>query len=225
MSFSGGGISGSADSSSICLRIMKCVKTVSYSIMINGSPSPNFQAKRGLRQGDPLSPYLFVLVMNYLTRLLKQLRIDPQFKFHPRCHKQHIIQLNFADDLLVFSKGDLASATKLYECFQEFSSVSGLKANQAKSCIYFGGVLETTQQEILHQTGFTRGVLPFRYLGVTLSTKKLSVGQCQPLIDKMMGRITNWTVKFLSYAGRLQLVKSVLRTMQTFWTQIFMLHT
>uniref|UniRef100_A0A0V0IYZ4 Putative ovule protein n=1 Tax=Solanum chacoense TaxID=4108 RepID=A0A0V0IYZ4_SOLCH len=202
--------------------IMRCVKTVSYSIMINGSPSKPFQAKRGVRQGDPLSPYLFVLAMEYFTRLLKSLR-DSKFKFHPRCHKQQIIQLSFADDLLLFCRGDVQSTVLLYECFQQFSQVSGLIANQAKSCVYFGGVSKQEQQLILQHTGFTKGNLPFRYLGVPLSSKKLSISQCQPLLDRMLGIINTWTVKFLSYAGRLQLVQSVLTSIQAFWAQIFLL--
>lgn len=196
--------------------IMSCVRTVSYSININGVPSTPFAAKKGVRQGDPLSPYLFVLSMEYLIRLLKILGQNPDFNFHPRCQKLNIIQLSFADDLLLFCRGDVVSATLLNNCFQEFSAASGLIANQSKSSIYFGGVNESTQQLILQQLGFTTGQLPFRYLGVPLSTKKLPVAQCQPLIDKMVGRITNWTTKFLSYAGRLQLIHSVLVGIQNF---------
>ncbi|KAH0725555.1 hypothetical protein KY284_001420 [Solanum tuberosum] len=98
--------------------------------------------------------------------------------------------------------GDESSATLMYECFQQFSKVSGLIANQAKSSVYFGGVSVEMQKVILQNTGFVKGLLPFRDLGVPLSSKKLSVGQCQPLIVKILGRITTWTVKFLSYAGR-----------------------
>ncbi|XP_019265216.1 PREDICTED: uncharacterized protein LOC109242809 [Nicotiana attenuata] len=70
-------------------------------------------------------------------------------------------------------------------------------------------------------TGFTTGELPFRYLGVPLRSKRLSVSQCQPLLDKMLGKNKQWTVKFLSYVGRLQLIKSVLIAIQSFWSQIF----
>jgi len=123
----------------------------------------------------------------------------------------------------MFSRGDTTSSTLLYECFQHFSKVYGLRANQPKNCVYFGGVSEDMQQLILQQIGFVKGLLPFRYLGVPLSTRKLSVGQCQQLIDRILGKITTWIVKFLSYAGRLQLVNSVLTAMQAFWTQIFLL--
>lgn len=143
--------------------------------------------------------------------------------FHPRCQKQQIIQLSFADDLLLFNRGDTTSAPLLYGCFQEFSQVSGLVANQAKSDIYFGGVPEVIQQQILQHIGFTRGTLPFKYLEVPLSTKRLAIHQCKPLLDKIVEKINSWTVKYLSYAERLQLVQRVLNSIQAFWAQIFLL--
>ncbi|XP_060182748.1 uncharacterized protein LOC132612650 [Lycium barbarum] len=198
---------------------MVCVRIVSYSILINRSPTAPFAAKKGVRQGD-MSPYLFVLSMEYLTRLLKNLRTTPDFQYHLRCKKLNIIQLSFADDLLLFCKGDKASTSRLYECFQVFSHASGLIENQSKSSIYFGGVPEPIKQSIIQTLGFLIGKLPFKYLGVPLSSKKLTVAQCQPLLEKMLGRITSWTTKFLSYAGRLQLLRSVLIAVKYFWSQM-----
>lgn len=71
------------------------------------NPSAPFKVKRRIRQGDPLSPYLFILSIKYLTRSLKTLRVTEEFIFHPRCQKLHIVQLNFVDDLLLFCRGDL----------------------------------------------------------------------------------------------------------------------
>lgn len=155
---------------------MACVSTVSYSIFINGKHSIPFAAKRGMRQGDPLSPYLFVLVMEYLSRSLKSLKDKPDFNFHPRCAKLNIIQLGFADDLLLFCRGDVLSAQMVFECFQKFSLASGLMANQGKSSIYFGGVPANVPQKITQLLGFPTGTLPFRYLGVPLSSKRLYIG-------------------------------------------------
>lgn len=63
--------------------IMICVKTISYSIIVIGKATAPFAAKRGVRQGDPLSPYLFMIAMEYLTRLLKTLKDKPDFNYHP----------------------------------------------------------------------------------------------------------------------------------------------
>nr|XP_016444107.1 PREDICTED: uncharacterized protein LOC107769412 [Nicotiana tabacum] len=116
--------------------IMSCISTVTYSIIINGSPTPPFTAKRGIRQGDLMSPFLFVLAMEYLTRLLRTLKSKPNFNYHPMCEKLRI-------------------------------------ANQSKSCAYFGGVPEGVQQDILQTLGFSRGNLPFRYLGIFPLPKKI----------------------------------------------------
>lgn len=104
-----------------------------------------------------------------------------------------------------------------------FSKASGLVANVGKSSVYFGGVKQQHQEEILQELQFVKGDLPYRYLGVPFTTKRLSIVQSKPLLDKMLGRITSWTTKFLSYAGRAQLIKSVLYAIQMFWTQVFAL--
>lgn len=111
----------------------------------------------------------------------------------------------------------------MYDYFRKFSQASGLTINKKKSSVFFGGVTDEVQQEILRVLEFLKGELPVKYLGVLLSTKRLSISQCQPLWEKMVGKITSWTSKLLSYAGRRQLIKSNLFFMQTFWCQVFVL--
>lgn len=130
-------------------------------------------------QGNPLSPYLFVLAMEYLTRLLRTLKGNLDFNYHPRCESLGIIQLGFANDLLMFCRGDVVSTKLLFEYFQHFFKDSGLIANINKSSIYFGGVFDHVQHEIVQQLGFSVGTLPFKYLVVPLSFKRLVVAQCQ----------------------------------------------
>lgn len=117
----------------------------------------------------------------------------------------------------------MTSIQQLMKIVDTFAATSGLKANQFKSCIYFGGVSEEVKDEILRVSGMSEGVLPFRYLGVPLSTQKLSVMQWQPLIQKILSKINCWATKFLSYAGRLQLIKSVLFGIQVYWSQVFVI--
>ena len=87
-----------------------------------------------------MSPFLFAISMEYLSRLLKGLREDKQFKYHPRCSKLDITHLCFEDDLLLFARGDLDSVKAMQLCFSQFSQASGLQANLSKSSIYCGGV-------------------------------------------------------------------------------------
>lgn len=106
---------------------MSCLKTVSYTFNVNGDLTVPLEAKKGLRQGDPLSPYLFVICMEYLNRCLNQLKDTKDFRFHPRCRKLNITHVSFADDLLLFSRGDVQSVRCLFAAFNKFSSASGLK--------------------------------------------------------------------------------------------------
>ncbi|XP_058776813.1 uncharacterized protein LOC131651162 [Vicia villosa] len=134
--------------------IMECVSTVSYRYSINGHVTDLLKAKRGLRQGDPLSPLLFVLVMEYLHRFFATLQHEPNFKFHPRCKKLCLTNICFADDLILFTRGDSLSVSTMMRTFKEFSLATGLKAHPAKCKLYFGGVHHVVQQEIKEGTGF-----------------------------------------------------------------------
>nr|GFA97370.1 putative reverse transcriptase domain, reverse transcriptase zinc-binding domain protein [Tanacetum cinerariifolium] len=107
--------------------IMECVTTTSFSISINGSLHGYFKGKRGLRQGDPLSPYLFTMVMEILTLMLKRsVRDSDLFTYHRYCSKMELINLCFADDLFLFAHGDPDSASVIMEALDEFKLASGL---------------------------------------------------------------------------------------------------
>lgn len=80
--------------------VMACITSVSYSILINGFPSPSFKAKKGLRKGDPMSPYLFALGMEYWSRNLQSLINHRGFGFHPKCKRVGLVSSLFADDFL-----------------------------------------------------------------------------------------------------------------------------
>ncbi|XP_021737525.1 uncharacterized protein LOC110704045 [Chenopodium quinoa] len=202
---------------------MTCVCSISYSVMVNGFPVKPFPAKKGLRQGDTMSPFLFSLCMEYLSRCLKEMTGNPNFNFHPRCEKLGITHMIFAYDLLLFSRADSISIQLLLQAFQKFSCASGLMANLSKSEVYFGGISDFDKDQLQTALGMSRGSLPFRYLGVPLSFKKLIVAQCRPLVERVTTRIGCWTSRNLSYDGRLQLIKSVLVGIQAYWAQIFIL--
>ncbi|XP_074288081.1 uncharacterized protein LOC141613239 [Silene latifolia] len=128
------------------------------------------------------------------------------------------------DDLLLFCKGDVRSVTILMEDFKVFTATTGLNISSEKYNIYLNGVDSDEAKAILDATGFKRGVLPFKYLGVGISHKKLSKIDCNILMDKMLARIRGWNKRKLSYYARLVLVKAVLATIHTYWAQIFVLH-
>lgn len=177
---------------------------------IKGAHSKLLLAKRGLGQGDPISQLLFVLAMEYFNRVLQSLDANPNFNYHPKCEHLKIINLCFADDILMFVRGDSESMRHIIDKVKDFSEAAGLIVSIPKSKMYFGGVDEESRKIIQITTGFAMGNLPFKYLRVPLASKKLTINDCQPLIEKMMVRLRHWSTRLLSYVGKFPLVKSVI---------------
>ncbi|XP_074283459.1 uncharacterized protein LOC141608007 [Silene latifolia] len=100
-----------------------------------------------------------------------------------------LTNLMFADDVLMFSKGDAKSMMLLLRSFSTFSKATGLKISAAKSNAYFCGVSDQLKQEILSVSGFTEGELPFRYLGLPIQTTRLQKKDCDCLVDKIFSKI------------------------------------
>ncbi|XP_074293131.1 uncharacterized protein LOC141620062 [Silene latifolia] len=203
--------------------IMVCVSTLGYSLSVNGGFFGFFHGKRGLRQGDPLSPLLFTLCMEYLSRILKIAALQDSFRFHPMCSHLKLNHLLFADNLLMFRKGTESFILWILKSFATFSAASCLNMNKSKSEIYFNGTAASTVTNILQVSGFTRGTLPFKYLGIPISSKNLTKNEGMKLLDKLVARIRGWGARHLSYAGRLTLVSLVLSTLHTYWANIFLI--
>lgn len=134
--------------------ISTCVQTVNSSLIINGEATERFRGQQGLRQGDLISPLLFILVMEYLSRMFSEIAKDPSFRYHPMCKQLGVTNLAFADDLLVFCKAEAHSVGKMVQVLQEFADLSGLKANLCKSNLFLSGVCSQTRQTLLRLTGF-----------------------------------------------------------------------
>lgn len=203
--------------------VRACVTSPSFSICINGSLKGYFKGARGLRQGDPLSPYLFVIGMEILAKILAEKSTHPDFKFHWKCDKTKIVNLCFADDLMIFCKGDLFTIRAIKEGLDEFQCLSGLSPSPSKSQIFFSGCERTLREEIIQIVNFKEGFLPVRYLGVPLISTKLKSSDCAQLVERITKRIKSWTNKCLTYAGRAQLIQSVLFSLQVYWSSLFIL--
>ncbi|XP_058727134.1 uncharacterized protein LOC131598565 [Vicia villosa] len=200
---------------------MTAVSTVSYKFNVNGYHTDIMEARRGLRQGDSISSMLFVIVMECLNRYLCKMQRNSEFKYHPRCDKLKITNLCFADDLLMFSRGDKKSVEMMMTAYGKFSKAIGLVVNPQKCRIYCAGVDEKTKRDMLTTSGFQEGQLPFKHLGVPVTGKKLYTHQYSPLIDKIVCRIKHLTARLLTYARRLQLINSVTFALTNYWLNCF----
>lgn len=201
--------------------VMECITTTAFSISINGSVNGFFKGKRGLRQGDPLSPYLFILCLEYLSRLIRLRTMDTEFNFHPKCGALKITHLAFADDLMLLCRGDSTSVGILINCLKDFGACSGLHLNVSKSNIFLAGLGADSASTILDSTGLSLGLMPFRYLGFPLAAASLKVLQFAPLFSSISSCLAAWKDHTLSYAGRAELLRSVLQGIQCFWLSIY----
>ena len=147
--------------------IKACVTTPRYSINFNGESIGYFEGAKGLRQGDPMSPYLFVLIMDSLSQLFHyHIHRCPRFRYHWKCDKLNISHLCFADDLTLLFYGDVQSASIMKHTLSHFHDFTGLQANPTKSCMFFAGVEDDISDSICQIFQFTKGTLPMKYLGV-----------------------------------------------------------
>ncbi|XP_062086176.1 uncharacterized protein LOC133792286 [Humulus lupulus] len=164
--------------------VMVCLKGSSYILIMNGRLQGDFQGVKGLHQGDPISPLLFVLVMEYLSRLLQFGAMQPTFWFHPMCKSLKIINLCFADDLVIFCKANYNSVQIIKQLFDEFCTSSGMKANLNKSQVFFGGISaqdKSQLQEVLH---LEEGSFPLKYLGIPMRPTKWKEAGCGEILKK-----------------------------------------
>ncbi|GJR15370.1 RNA-directed DNA polymerase, eukaryota, reverse transcriptase zinc-binding domain protein [Tanacetum coccineum] len=178
--------------------IMTCVASTKFTICVNGERYGYFKGGRGLRHGDPISSYIFTLVMEMLNLLIKdEIRKDKSFKYHFGCRQLKITHLCFADDLIMLSHGDMRSMATLKRALDKFSYISGLYPNLSKCTMFCGSLDDDTKEEISSIFPFKEGKLLVRYLGVPLVTKKIGIAECNQLVEKVRQKLMYWGSVFL----------------------------
>ncbi|CAA7053053.1 unnamed protein product [Microthlaspi erraticum] len=158
--------------------------------------------------------------MNVLSKLLDKAASARQIGYHPQCQNLGLTHLSFADDIMVLTDGKVRSVEGIVKVLDEFARFSGLRISMEKSTLYLAGAVK---QEMATRFAFDSGQLPVRYLGLPLLTKRMSTSDYQPLLEKIMGKITSWKARFLSFAGRLELITSLLHSLSNVWLSAFKL--
>lgn len=161
--------------------------------------------------------------MNILSKLLDKATGQRKIGYHPKCKNQKLTHLCFADDIMVFSDGKFRSIEGILSIFYSFGRMSGMKISVEKSMLFVGGISDVVRCEIQDRFPSMIGNFPMRYLGLPLLTKRMSKLDYAPLIESIRSRITSWTSRFLSFAGRVQLITSVLASIMNFWSSAFRL--
>jgi hypothetical protein len=208
-----------------CNWIHVILKSAWLSISINGKSEGYFNCSRGVRQGDPLSPLLFCIAEDVLSRSIAKLVHDGKLDLIKGTRHINVPSHTFyADDLMVFCKGKLSGLKALKDLFDTYALQSGQRINTAKSTIYFGSITQGRLNLIINLLNFQIGSLPFNYLGIPIFRGKPKISWLQSTADKIHAKLSAWKASLLTMAGRVQLVRAVIQSMYTYNISIYSWH-
>nr|CAD1819928.1 unnamed protein product [Ananas comosus var. bracteatus] len=196
------------------------LQSANTSVILNGVPGKGFTCKRGLRQGDPLSPLLFILCVDVLFRMFHRATSHGLLP-DQGIGNVRIQALQFADDLLIFLDGSPRTAAVTKLILDEFSNCSGLKINYDKSSLTPIHLTDVQALSLARSFGCEVKGFPLTYLGLPLSPKRLCRSDYMPLIEKVDSRLAGWKGLTLSRGGRLVLLNSVLSSIPSHFCSVF----
>ena len=205
--------------------IMAAVKLVHYSVLINGTPHGNIAPTRGIRQGDPLSPYLFILYGDILSHLIKGRASSGEIRgVRLGNGVPPITHLQFADDSLFFCQANAKNCQALKDVFDVYEYYSGQKINVQKSTITFGSrVYGSTQSRLKQILNILNQGGGGKYLGLPEQFGRKKKEMFAYIIDRVKKRTSSWSAKFLSPAGKEVMLKSVALVMPVYAMSCFKL--
>lgn len=204
--------------------VMLCVSTVSYTNNFNGTHVGPITPLRGLRQGDPLSPYLFLLCVEGLSRSIKKSAEEGQIKecrIHE--HAPAITHILFADDSFIFCKATTEEVRVIKLILQKYEAQSGQTINFQKSGIYFSANVRTDKQEELKNILEVHNDLSGgKYLGLPSLIGRSKKKVFTFLKDRLWNKIQGWSSKCLSKAGKAVLLRNVAQAVPSYAMSCFL---
>ncbi|PKI72827.1 hypothetical protein CRG98_006807 [Punica granatum] len=205
--------------------IHQCIFTSTMSILINGLPHGYFSPKRGLRQGDPISPYLFIISMKTLSRLLYRAEALGTIKgIQVSRSAPKISHLMFVDDLIILARATTTETNNVKCILDKFDSWSGQEINLSKSGVYFlKNTPVTSRREIKEAMGMNKLKKDSRYLSNPFLVKKKRKETFQFIIDEIRDKLSSWKAKLLAWAGQATLVNTMISFIPIYTMSLFRL--
>ncbi|XP_062193487.1 uncharacterized protein LOC133896859 [Phragmites australis] len=205
-----------------CSWIEQFVTGGSVAVKVNNDIGRYFQTKKGLRQGDPISPILFNIVVDMLAVLIGRAKDAGQIRgVVPHLIDDGLSILQYADDTVLFMEHDIDQAKNMKLLLCAFEELSGLKINFHKSELFCYGDAKESVEEYSHLFGCEMGNYPFRYLGIPMHHRKLSNKDWRIIEDRFQKKLSSWKGKLLTIGGRLVLINSNLSSIVMYMLSFF----
>jgi ribonuclease HI len=205
--------------------IMMCVSSAKYSVLVNGAPCGHILPSRGIRQGDPISPYLFLICAEALSSMLTRANNDGSLSGIPTSKRgPHISHLFFADDSLLFCRANILQWNNLADILKKYEVASGQKMNNDKTSVFFSKNTSLEERSrILELAAIPNTQRYDTYLGLPALVGKSRTTAFRSIIERVRKRLQDWKLKFLSQAGKEILLKAVIQAIPAYCMNIFLL--
>ena len=205
--------------------VMECVRSVSYSIVVNGKACGNITPSRGLRQGDPLSPFLFLLCAEGLSCKIRQAGEEGNLKGIAIARKSpRVSHLFFTDDCLLFCRTKSSDCLKMVAIMKDYELVSGQVINLDKSGLIFSrNTREEDKAEVVRILNISRILEKDKYLGLPLMIGRSKQMEFRYIQERIWARIKGWGRRLLSKAGKAVLIQAIVQAIPLYVMNCFKL--